>query len=93
MPALSSLDLLALSAEEQAVVRCLLQESPLSSDKIAEQLALDLAQIDQLLADMTTRQYILRQELDGHAVFSVQLRRSPQRVRNSSLLSFNDGAV
>ena len=91
MQALSSLDLLSLSAEEQSIVRCLMLESPLSEDALAQQLTLDHGQLEQVLLRMTSQQYIVRQELNGLVVFSVQMRRNAQRIRNSALLNFNEG--
>lgn len=93
MPVLGSLDLLSLSPEEQSIVRCLVQRSPLSSGEIAEQVQLDLAQLEPILMRMTGQQHLQRHERDGRDLFTVQLRRTPQRVRGISLLDFNDEAA
>lgn len=92
MSRLSAIDLLELTDEEQALVRCLSQRPALTLRELAQCAELSLEQTEQAVTSMLRASRIVEQLKDGQRVFSVRFSRKRKHIRNTpaSILSLID---
>jgi hypothetical protein len=82
MSGLSALDLLALSEEEQLIVRGLVHRPGSTMADLAQVVPLSLQELEVHVRRLLQDSQLVEQQLDGQSIFSVRFKRERQRIRN-----------
>jgi|tagenome__1003787_1003787.scaffolds.fasta_scaffold20714531_2 hypothetical protein len=84
MSGLSALDLLALSEEEQLIVRGLVHRPGSTLAELAQLVPLSVQELEVHVKHLLQDAQLVEQQLDGQRIFSVRFKRERQRIRNIS---------
>jgi hypothetical protein len=82
MSGLSALDLLALSEEEQLIVRGLVHRPGSTLAALAELVPLPMQELEAHVRRLLQDSQLVEQQLDGQSIFSVRFKPARQRIRN-----------
>lgn len=83
MSTFNAIDLLALPADEQAIMRCLIERPGQTPAEIGDRLSLGVEAVQELLGPMARAGRVDEAQQDGRLIYSARLGRSPQRLRNA----------
>jgi CRP-like cAMP-binding protein len=84
MSRLSAFELLALSEEEQLIVRCLAQQPGATLADLAQCVPLSEQELEVQIKRLVQESRLVEQLRDGQRIFSVRFSRERQRIRNIS---------
>lgn len=82
MSSLSPIDLLSVSADEQAILRCLTKYPRITIFEVAEKTGLPLAQVEEVLGILLTQVQVVEQLQQGKRLFSTRFQFKRRTVRN-----------